>query len=310
MAPVARVDATGADPCAGRVRLDPFKAAWNGGMIGASLLAPFFVSVSAVLLFAVLTYATLLLGHSVGMHRMMIHRTFRAGPGLRRGLILLGVIVGMGGPSRIIRIHDMRDWAQRQPDCHDFFSHRRGFIRDVAWQLFCRFDFERAPAVHVESEIADDPVMAWLDRGWWAVQLALAAGLFAVGGLAWVMWGVCLRVAVSTVGHWSVTYLCHNPGPGRWHVRGAGVQASDLPGWAWVTGVLTHGECWHSNHHAFPESARVGLERGQVDPAAAVIEAMERRGWVWDVGVPRHAAAREDLVRRAQPGALAPVPSP
>ena len=299
MAPVARVDATGADACAGRVRLDPPKALWNGAMLAGTALAPFHATVSAVALFLTLTYLTLLLGHSVGMHRLMIHRAFRTGQPLRRALVFLGVLVGMGGPSAIIRIHDTRDWAQRLPECHDYFSHRLGFLRDVAWQLFCRFDFDRPPSLRIEPDIADDPFMRFMDRHWRLVQLALAAFLFAIGGLPWVLWGVCLRVAVSTVGHWSVTHICHNPGPGRWHVHGAGVQASDLSGWAAMTGVLTHGECWHSNHHAFPESARVGLEPGQIDPAARVIETLERLDWVWDVGRPRSETARTDLLRRS-----------
>ena len=67
---------------------------------------------------------------------------------------------------------------------------------------------------------------------------------------------------------------------------------------------MTHGECWHSNHHAFPESARIGLEPGQIDPAWAVIAWMERRGWVWDVRHPRAEAVCEDLSpRRPKAGA-------
>jgi len=42
----------------------------------------------------------------------------------------------------------------------------------------------------------------------------------ALGGWGWVVWGICCRVSVSVAGHWIVTYLCHNPGPGRWHEIG------------------------------------------------------------------------------------------
>jgi fatty-acid desaturase len=103
---------------------------------------------------------------------------------------------------------------------------------------------------------------------------------------------------VSTAGHWSVTYFCHNPRyfkrPGRWQVKDAGIQASNLPG----LGLLTYGECWHNNHHAFPESARIGLEPGQVDPGWWVIAALERLGLVHDVRLPRGAEARGDLLER------------
>ena len=304
IAPVHRIDGRGADACAGTVRLDPAKVLWNGTMLAGTIAAPFFASWASVALFSILLYATLLLGHSVGMHRMMIHRAADARPWLFRSLLLLGTWVGIGGPAQVVRTHDERDWAQRQAQCHAFFAHTARYPKDLFWQLFCRFDYSRPPTLTLEPELAHDPVVAHLSRHWRAHQLALAALLFAWGGLPFVLWGVCVRVLVSAVGHWSVTYVCHNPGPGRYHVHGAGVQASDLAGTgrvrAWLAGMLTHGEAWHSNHHAFPESARIGLEAGQVDPAAWVIEGLARLGWVTRVGGPREVAAWDDLVERRQ----------
>lgn len=296
MAPVHRVNGQAADPCRGRVRLDLAKLLWNGLMLSGAIAALFFVTLPAIILFVVTSYFTLLLGHSVGMHRLMIHRNVDAVPLLERGLILLGTWVGIGGPAQIIAVHDLRDWAQRQPACHSFFAHRRGYWRDVTWQLFYRFDFEHAPTVEIEPRYSEDRFYRHLSRHWRWHQLGLAIVLFCLGGLPFVLWGVCARVTVSTVGHWSVTYVCHNPGPGRYRVAKAGVQASDLTGP--LVGFLTHGECWHSNHHAFPESARIGLYKGQIDPAAWVIEGLARIGLVTRVGHPRHLAERDDLILR------------
>jgi fatty-acid desaturase len=298
MEPVIRIDGSGADPCAGDVRIDWPKALWNTGMIAGTIAALAVASWQSVLLFLVLTYATLLIGHSVGMHRMMIHRTFKARQWLARTLIYLGTLVGVSGPSGIIRIHDTRDWAQREPICHDFFAHRAGFWQDLAWNLFFRFAFTHPPRITVEAGIADDPFYRFLDATWRWQQLPLAALLYATGGWPFVLWGICARVFVSTAGHWSVTYFCHNPKyfkrPGRWIVRDAGIQASNLPG----LGLLTYGECWHNNHHAFPESARIGLEPGQVDPGWWMIAALERLGLVYDVRRPRSEDARGDLLER------------
>lgn len=294
MAPVHRVDGRGADASSGRVRLAPRRAAWSALMIGGAAAAPFVATWPAVLVFVVLTYVTLLLGHSVGMHRYLIHRTFEASQRVAYPLVWLGTLVGMGGPSRIIETHDLRDWAQRQARCHDGYAHRRGFWTDLGWQLFCRIDLDAPPRLEIEPSVTADPFYRHLDRWWAGHQAVLAASLFAVGGWPFVLWGVCARVTVSVVGHWSVTYVCHNPGPSSWRVMGAGVQASDLRGP--FLGFLTHGECWHSNHHAFPESARIGLAPGQVDPAFAVIAWLERRGLARQVGRPRAAGARDDLV--------------
>jgi hypothetical protein len=117
------------------VVIAPAKAAWNLGMLaGALVFAPLTFSVGALLVFLVLTYATLLLGHSVGMHRRFIHRSYDCPKWLERTLVYLGTLVGMAGPFGILRIHDQRDWAQREPACHDFFSHRRSLLVDAWWR--------------------------------------------------------------------------------------------------------------------------------------------------------------------------------
>ena len=289
---VFRVHGADADAVAGMVRWAPAKSLWHVGLaVSAATLAPFATTVGSVLVFLVLTYLTLLLGHSVGMHRKLIHRSFDCPKWLERTLVYLGVLVGMAGPIGILRIHDIRDWAQREPKCHDFFSHRRSIWLDAFWQLNCRFEFERPPSFLVEPEVRRDPFYRWLERTWMLQQVPLAFVLFWFGGWAWVVWGICVRVTVSVSGHWVVTYLTHNPGPSPWFVRDAGVQASNLNGY----GLLTMGECWHNNHHAFPESARIGLSRNELDPGWLVIASLRRLGLVSRAGAPRHISQREDL---------------
>jgi len=298
MAPVERISDDCEAAIHGQVCLDLKKLLWTGGLLATGLiLAPAFSTWSAILISLALTYITLLLGHSVGMHRMMIHKSFTATPWVRYGLLYLGTLVGIGGPSRVIQIHDTRDWAQRAPHCHDFFSHKRGFIRDLTWQLFYKFEFENPPTITIETEISNNRFIQHLDKYWQLHQIGFALILFAFGGLPIVVWGICLRVALSTIGHWSVTYFCHNPGPGKWDVIGSGVQASNLKFPSFIGGWLTHGECWHNNHHAFPESAQIGLETGQIDPAWWVIKTLKKHELVWNVKTPRKDI--QDLKPRA-----------
>ncbi len=293
MKPVLRIDGRGACAVSGTPVFDLPKASWNGGMLLATIVfaVPLFTW-GAFTLFLTMTYLSLLIGHSVGMHRLMIHRTFQCSKPVERTLIYVGVLVGVAGPFGIIRIHDTRDWAQRQASCHDFFAHTRSLPMDLLWQLSFKFRFERPPSLTIEPRFRDDPFYRFLDRTWRLQQLPLACLLFAFGGWSCVIWGVCARVFVSAAGHWTITYFCHNPGPGRWHVSGASVQASNLPG----MGLLTYGECWHNNHHAFPESARIGLEHGQLDPAWWLIGFLERRGIAWNVGRPRLPQDCDDLI--------------
>ncbi len=76
-------------------------------------LAPFYTTPSAVLLFFVTSGVTLCLGGSLGIHRLLIHRSFCATRWIERMTVYLGTLIGMTGPLGAVRLHDMRDWAQR-----------------------------------------------------------------------------------------------------------------------------------------------------------------------------------------------------
>ncbi|WP_444996772.1 acyl-CoA desaturase [Aliikangiella sp. IMCC44359] len=296
MEPVHRINSHGADPSLGKVKYDIPKFLWNIGMlVGALIFAPLTFSLNVFIGFVLMTYFSLLIGHSAGMHRMMIHKTYECVPWVEKVLIYIGVLVGMSGPYGIIKIHDLRDWAQRQSHCHDFFSHKQNYFKDIWWQLTCKFEFEKPPTISLEAKYADDPFYQWLESSWRYHQLVLAVVFYYIGDWPLVVWGVLVRVSISVLGHWSITYFCHNPGPGNWHVKGASVQASNLPG----LGLLTYGECWHNNHHAFPESACIGLQKGQVDPAWYFIKILAFLGLAYNIGKPRHEKLRDDLYTRS-----------
>jgi len=292
MKPVLRVDDSNASAVEGRPTLDVKKAVWNWSMIaGAIFLGPLTFGWGAVLMCCVLTYFSLLVGHSAGMHRMMIHKTYQCPQLLERTLIYIGVLVGMAGPFGILRIHDVRDWAQRQKECHDFFAHRRSYLKDVFWQLTCCFEFTHPPRFTIEDQLAGDRWYQFLEATWRYHQLIVAVPLYSFGGWTWIVWGIFVRVSIGIVGHWTITYFCHNPGCGKWGVKGASVQASNIPG----IGFLTHGECWHNNHHAFPESARIGLDKGQTDLSWVFISWLGKIGLATNIGLPRSFDQRDDL---------------
>ncbi|MGX5201380.1 fatty acid desaturase [Aliikangiella sp. IMCC44632] len=294
MESVKRINASGLSDIDGEVVYDPAKLLWNVSIILVAVIcAPFTFTWSAFFLFIISTYSSLLVGHSVGMHRMMIHRTFECPKPVRRVLIYIGVLVGMSGPFGIIRIHDIRDWAQRKSSCPEFFSHRKNYLQDIWWQLTAKFRFKEAPQVIIEPEFANDRFIVFLEKTWRWHQLPVIAILLYWGGWSFVVWGVFLRIAVSIVGHWTITYFCHNPGPGSWRVLAAGVQASNISG----LGLLTYGECWHNNHHAFPESAKIGLEKGQVDPAWWFILLLKKLKLANNIQMPRPQSQCEYLKR-------------
>jgi sn-1 stearoyl-lipid 9-desaturase len=290
------VEVPGCSPVEGAVVWDPVHSLWNGVMLSATLiLAPVLFSWGALAVFLLLTAGSLLLGHSVGFHRRLIHRSFECPLWLERFLVWVGTCVGMSGPFWMVRTHDLRDWAQRQSDCHDYLAHRRAMAVDAWWQLHCRLELARPPAFDLGT-VGRDPFYRFLDATWMAQQVPVAALLLAFGGWSWVVWGVCVRVTASATGHWFVGHLAHRRGPQTWLVEEAGVQAHDVP-WA---AIPTMGEAWHNNHHAFPGSARIGLYPGQSDLGYVFIVALERLGLAWNVVLPE-SLGRGKALRRVAP---------
>lgn len=278
----------------GRVRWASAKSLWIGGMtVAALVLGPWYVTTGSILLFLVTSAVTLCAGHSIGLHRLLIHRSFVAPRWLERILIYLGTLVGMAGPLGMVRLHDMRDWAQRQPDCHPLHAHRTTMLHDAWWQMHCRLELDHPPRFEPEPYLRDDRFLRVLEASWMAQQLPWALLFFVIGGWPWLIWGVPVRVAISVSGHWLVGHITHRRGPQGWVVDGAGVQGHDLP----VAALITFGEAWHGNHHAFPESARLGIEPGQHDPGWWLLVALRRMRLVSALNEPEHLPPRAGLRR-------------
>ncbi len=268
------------DVSCGRVVWAPIKSLWLtamalGACIGGSLTA----TPSAVLAFIGLTLLTLLLGHTLGSHRKLIHDSFACRRWLEILLIAWGVQVGLAGPLGLKRQHDLRDLAQRRAACHPYLCHARPILIDAWWQLHCELVLSAPPPLPDPRDLERDPVLRWLERSWMLQVLLTGLPLWALGGWAFVWWGLCARVSAAVLGHWLIGYLAHNHGQQPVTLLGAAVQGRNLRGLS----LLTMGECWHNNHHADPSSARLGWRAGEWDPGWWLLCGLARLGWVRDL---------------------------
>ena len=294
------------DPVAGTVRWAPVKSLWIGTMtLMAILFGPHFAAWDTILLFLATSAVTLCFGHSVGLHRRLIHASFACPLWLDYLCVYLGTLVGMAGPLGMARTHDFRDWAQRQADCHDYFRHRRGFWQDAWWQLHCELVLDHPPQFRLEPRLAGDAVYAALERSWMAQQLPWLLLFWALGGWGWVVWGLCARVSVSVIGHWLVGHFDHRQGGQHWVVEGAAAQGYNIG----LAGLVSMGESWHNNHHAFPGSARLGLYPGEIDLGWWLIRGFERLGLASEIRTPADFPARSNLLPIAD-ARLSDIPQP
>ena len=277
-------------PTKGQVVWAPAKSLWYTTMVIGGLIGVlFFPSCSAALVTLVLMGLTLCLGHSVGMHRLLIHRSFAVPKWLEYTLVYLGTLVGMAGPIGMFKIHEIRDWQQQQPDCHSFAKHDVGFWRDAIWQMHCEQVLDHPPKLKIEDRVMDDRFYQWLENTWRWQQIPLALVLYLSGGPGLVLWGICLRVAASLTGHWCTVHFAHTVGQRPFIQDDIAVDGRNLPTW----GLFTFGEAFHNNHHAFPRSARMGFTRSQIDPGWWIIQAMAWIGWAQQIQTPNLGATEK-----------------
>ena len=149
-------------------------------------------------------------------------------------------------------------------------------------------------------DLLKDRLLVLVDRLYYLWVLASLALPALVGGLAtmsWhgallgVIWGGLVRIFIVHHITFSVNSVCHLLGPKEYETN------DDSRNNVFV-GVLAQGEGWHNNHHAFPTSARHGLEWWQLDMSWLIIRAMQAVGLVWNVQLPSKQAMKAKRLKK------------
>jgi stearoyl-CoA desaturase (Delta-9 desaturase) len=252
----------------------------------------------ADILLAVVLYTVTGLGVTIGFHRGLTHGGYRAVRPVRIALAVAGSMSFQGDVIGWVAIHRRHHaFTDRPGDPHSpyrYGTHLRGQLRGllhahVGWL----FRNDRTSAERYAPDLLADRDIRAVSRAFpvlcvLTLALPFAAG-WAIGG-TWVsgvtalLWAGLVRIALLHHVTWSVNSLCHMIGERPFRTRRHD-RATNL----WPLALLSFGESWHNLHHADPTSARHGVDRGQIDPSAAVIRLFERLGWVHDVRWPTSA---------------------
>ncbi len=249
-------------------------------------------------------------GITVGFHRMLTHRSFEAGPGVRAFWSIMGSMAVEGPAISWVADHRKHHaFTDREGDPHSpHVDHGHGlkgtlkglFHAHVGW-LFIHT--QRAAKDRYARDLLDDPIISWVTRTFflWVVGgltlpflMGWALGGTVHAGLTGLLWGGAVRMLVLHHVTYSINSLCHVFGSRRYATED---HSRNL---AWLA-PLAMGENFHNNHHAFPTSARHGLGRWQLDSGAVVISLMERLGLVWDVKRPSAAQQARKRLPTSQP---------
>ena len=98
--------------------------------------------------------------------------------------------------------------------------------------------------------------------------------------MSWLVWGGFFRTIFVLHTTWLVNSASH-----IWGYRSHPTRDKSTNLW-WVA-LLTYGEGWHNNHHAFQTSARHGLDWWEVDPTYLTIKLLSVLGLAGNIKLPK-----------------------
>jgi stearoyl-CoA desaturase (Delta-9 desaturase) len=264
-----------------------------------AVIVPFLAAIAAIALFwnrlvtpadlaiAGVMYLLTAIGITVGFHRLLTHRSFQTSKRLEYGFAVMGSMAVQGPVISWVADHRKHHaHTDVEGDPHSPHVGHRGGLGGVLaglWHAHAGWLMSnqgRADWRRFAPDLYEDPGMRTISRSFvplvlFGLALPTLAGYLVSGTLAGaatgLLWGGLVRVFFVHHVTWSVNSVCHFFGSRRF-------DTADRSTNVFLLAIPSLGESWHHNHHAFPRSASHGLRRGELDPSAAIIFAMEKLG--------------------------------
>jgi fatty-acid desaturase len=253
--------------------------AMTGFHVGA-IAALFFIDRGAILAATVLYIAAGMLGIGMGYHRLLTHRGYKTFKWVEYVLSWCGTLALEGGPIFWVATHRIHhQHSDREGDPH---TPREGtWWAHVGWILTGEgLHHDASVLARYVPDLTRDRGQVFLSKWHWTSNVIVGLVLLAFGGVAYVLWGIFFRTVIGLHATWLVNSATHKWGSRRFDTRDDSTNN-------WWVALLTFGEGWHNNHHAYPTSARHGLAWYEVDFNWIGIQALRVLRLAWDLKVPR-----------------------
>ncbi len=247
-----------------------------------AVVALFYTTWQVVVLALVLHWVCIGWGIGMGYHRLHTHRSYTVYKPIEYFFAVCGTLTLQGGPIFWTAIH--RTHHQHSDKSGDPHTPRDGkWWSHILWTIF-------GEALNANTEVTGkyapdlmkDRFYRVLNSWHWVPLVVLGLVLLAIGGFPWLLWGVFLRVVVGLHSTWLVNSATHLWGQRRF-------ETSDDSKNSWWVALVTFGEGWHNNHHAYPTSARHGMVWRELDVTWLQITLLGKLGLAWDIRVPTDA---------------------
>jgi len=137
------------------------------------------------------------------------------------------------------------------------------------------------------ADLASFPELRWLHKFEVLPAIALAACCFLVAGWSGLVVGFLWSTVLLYHATFCINSLAHVHGRKR-YVTGDDSRNN------WVLALVTMGEGWHNNHHAYQSSVRQGFRWWEIDMTFYILKALSYLGIVWDLKAPPEQVRRNE----------------
>ncbi len=234
------------------------------------------------------------IGITFGFHRLFTHRSFKVPKWIEYLAAFAGTLALQGSVLKWVGHHRMHHaYSDKTKDPHNA---KRGFwFSHLFWT--CYNDPSRDDEKILRKfarDIAADPVLVFMSKDTFVLgsQLALLFALWAFGGFEFMVWGIFVRLAALYHATWFVNSAAH-----MWGYRSYEVDDSATNCW-WV-GLITFGEGWHNNHHAFADVAPAGHRWWEIDFTWMLIRCLSFVGLASDIKLPISSLKNPPIFKKA-----------
>lgn len=192
------------------------------------------------------------LGQSIGFHRYFTHRAFKTNRFWHIVMLVGGSFAAQGSVVFWVALHRMHH--PHSDDAEDIHSPRNGGFWHAYMGWIFSFDPERVSMRRAGDLIRDPLCRTWhllykhFLHTWWLALLALslfdATRPLAAAAMMATLIGIHQEAVVNS--------MCHSE---RFGKAPYADRTKDQSRNIWWLGLLTWGQAYHHNHHAWPNSA-------------------------------------------------------
>ncbi len=283
------------------LRFQRFHAIWITnllpllGFIAGLALIPFWgfgwLEINTLLL----TYVLTILGVEIGFHRLFSHKAYESYPFIKKFLAILGCMSAQGPliywAANHRRHHQYSDVPgdPHSPHLHGEENWWKGLYKGlwhahVGWQ----YNHDTPNTAHFTKDLLKNKMLYKVNQNyyiWVILGILLPAFICMLIEGSWrgfvigFLWGGLARIFLLNHITFSINSICHVWGKSPFHTNEHSKNN------IWLS-IVSFGQAWHNNHHAFPFSARLNFKWYQIDLGGMVIQLMKFTRLAWDLKVP------------------------